>query len=93
MGKWLMVVKVEEPIDEIGVLRLEGLKVRINVIKCVEGTQLDVQDGVQDGMKEGSICGRNDRSVGLEGGHNQSFLWMGFKVKVEEVNIWVEGGG
>ena len=42
MGKWLMVVKVEEPIDEIGVLRLEGLKVRINVRKCAEGTQLDV---------------------------------------------------
>lgn len=39
MGKWLMVVKVEEPIDEIGVLRLERLKVRINVIKCVEGMQ------------------------------------------------------
>ena len=44
-------------------------------------------------MKEGSICGRDDSSVGLEGGNNQSFLWMGFKVKVEEVNIWVEGGG
>ena len=66
MRNLLHVVEVKGSIDEIGVFRLKGLLKPLISSCWLQGIQHDVQGGLQNGMKEGSISGGNGRSVGLE---------------------------